>query len=106
VSSEQDPEETTSAERDAGPGEEDLRNRPEQKRSLPHGYSFSDRGLMWQNPDDLDKPAILIAGHFDVVAETRDTDGASWGVLLHWKDHDDRDHQFALPRSTLAGDGS
>jgi putative DNA primase/helicase len=76
------------------------------KPSLPHGYSFSDRGLMWSNPDDLDKPAILIAGHFDVVAETRDGEGASWGVLLHWKDHDGRDHQFALPRSTLAGDGS
>jgi putative DNA primase/helicase len=27
-------------------------------------------------------------------------------VLLHWKDHDSRDHQFALPRATLAGDGS
>jgi putative DNA primase/helicase len=86
--------------------EEHLGRRAEQKHKLPTGYSFSDRGLMYQNPDDLDKPAMLIAGHFDIVAETRDTDGASWGVLLHWKDHDDRDHQFALPRSTLAGDGS
>ncbi len=77
-----------------------------EKLALPHGYSFSDRGLMWQNPDDLDKPAILVAGHFDVVAETRDGDGANWGVLLHWKDHDGREHQFALPRATLAGDGS
>jgi putative DNA primase/helicase len=80
--------------------------KPATKLALPHGYSFSDRGLMWSSPDDLDKPAILIAGHFDIVAETRDTDGASWGVLLRWKDHDGRDHQFALPRSTLAGDGS
>jgi putative DNA primase/helicase len=86
--------------------EEHLGRRADQKHKLPVGYSFSDRGLMYQNPDDLDKPAMLIAGHFDIVAETRDTDGASWGVLLHWKDHDDRDHQFALPRSTLAGDGS
>ncbi|UPJ63521.1 DUF927 domain-containing protein [Bradyrhizobium sp. 191] len=84
--------------------ERHLLARAEQK--LPTGYSFSDRGLMWSNPDDLDKPAILIAGHFNVLAETRDADGASWGVLLHWKDHDGRDHQFALPRSTLAGDGS
>src|SRR5262249_4182944 len=37
---------------------------------------------------------------------TRDPDGASWGVLLHWKDHDGREHKFALPRATLAGDGS
>jgi putative DNA primase/helicase len=86
--------------------EEHIAGRAEPKKQLPPGYSFSDRGLMWQNPDDLDKPAVLIAGHFDVAAETRDGDGASWGVLLHWKDHDSRDHQFALPRSTLAGDGS
>jgi uncharacterized protein (DUF927 family) len=86
--------------------EQQVLERAEQKSSLPVGYSFSDRGLMWSNPDDLDKPAILVAGHFDVVAETRDPDGASWGVLLHWKDHDGRDHQFALPRATLAGDGS
>jgi putative DNA primase/helicase len=86
--------------------EQQILTRAERKLSLPHGYSFSDRGLMWSNPDDLDKPAILIAGHFGVVAETRDSDGVNWGVLLHWKDHDGRDHQFALPRTTLAGDGS
>lgn len=88
------------------PGEEHIEARANQKKHLPAGYSFSDRGLMWQNPDDLDKPAILIAGHFDIVAETRDGDGSNWGVLLRWKDHDDREHQFALPRATLAGDGS
>ena len=87
-------------------GEERLHRRAEQKSSLPPGYSFSDRGLMWSNLDDRDKPAVLVAGHFDVLAETRDGDGASWGVLLHWRDHDERDHRFALPRATLAGDGS
>jgi putative DNA primase/helicase len=89
-----------------GQDEEDLTGRVAQKLRLPHGYSFSNRGLMWADPDDPDKPAILIAGHIDIVAETRDADGTSWGVLLHWKDHDGRDHQLALPRSTLAGDGS
>jgi uncharacterized protein (DUF927 family) len=61
---------------------------------------------MHQNPDDLDKPAMLIAGHLDIVAETRDADGVNWGVLLRWKDHDGRDHQHALPRDSLAGDGA
>jgi uncharacterized protein (DUF927 family) len=102
---------TTEADADAkakheDPSEEHIAGRVEQKKPLPPGYSFSDRGLMWQDPDDLDKPAMLVAGCFDIVAETRDQEGASWGVLLHWKDHDGRDHQFALPRQTLAGDGS
>src|SRR5215831_1323270 len=61
---------------------------------------------MLGNEDKRDNHAVVVAGHFDIVAETRDPDGASWGVLLHWKDHDGRDHQFALPRATLAGDGS
>jgi putative DNA primase/helicase len=86
--------------------EEDLDDRAGQKLSMPHGFSFSDRGLMWSDSEDVDKPAILIAGHFEVVAETRDGDGASWGVLLRWTDNDGRDHRLALPRATLAGDGS
>ncbi|HWL04245.1 MAG TPA: DUF927 domain-containing protein [Xanthobacteraceae bacterium] len=73
---------------------------------LPYGYKFTDRGLMWLNLDDDEKPPIQIAGHFDVLAETRDSEGGSWGLLLHWKDHDGREHRYALPRAMLAGDGS
>lgn len=73
---------------------------------LPYGYKFSDRGLMWLSPDDDDKPPMQIAGHFDILAETRDGEGGSWGLLLHWKDHDGREHRYALPRAMLAGDGS
>jgi putative DNA primase/helicase len=76
------------------------------ENKLPYGYSFSNRGLMWKNPDDADKPAVLIAGHFNIPAMTRDSDGSSWGLLIHWRDDDGRDHQFALPREMLAGDGS
>jgi putative DNA primase/helicase len=49
---------------------------------------------------------MLISSKFTVVAETRDHEGTSWGVLLHWNDHDGRHHQLALPRSSLAGDGA
>lgn len=73
---------------------------------LPFGYKFTDRGLMWLNPDDDDKPPMQIAGHFDILAETRDGEGGSWGLLIHWKDHDGREHRYALPRAMLAGDGS
>ena len=74
--------------------------------TVPLGYKLTDQGLFWLDPaGDSDTPPMLVASAFDVVAETRDGDGTSWGVLLHWKDHDGRNHQYALPRASLAGDG-
>ena len=80
---------------------------PKDKRSeLPFGYRFRSDGLYWSDPDDDDKPDIKLSGAFDVLAETRDGDSSNWGVLMHWVDHDNREHRFALPRAMLAGDGS
>jgi hypothetical protein len=73
---------------------------------LPFNYFFTKRGLVWRDPIDAEKPELLLASRFDVLAETRDGDGCSWGVLLHWQDHDGRDHELALPRAMLAGDGT
>ena len=73
---------------------------------LPFGYRFKTDGLYWSDPDDDDKPDIKLSGAFDVLAETRDGDSSNWGVLMHWVDHDNREHRFALPRAMLAGDGS
>lgn len=73
---------------------------------LPTGYSMTDHGLVWRDPFDEEKPELLLAGSFQVLAETRDGDGKSWGVLLQWHDHDGRQHRLALPRSMLAGDGA
>jgi putative DNA primase/helicase len=72
---------------------------------LPYGYSFSNRGLMWKDPDNAESAAMHIAGCFDIEAMTRDSDGNSWGLLLRWKDPDGRDHRFPLARELLAGDG-
>jgi uncharacterized protein (DUF927 family) len=73
---------------------------------LPAGYTMTRRGLVWSDLDDEEKPQLLLAGPFDVIAETRDRDGTSWGVLLRWNDHDGREHQFAIHRAMLAGDGA
>jgi uncharacterized protein (DUF927 family) len=78
----------------------------DQPFKLPTGYRFRADGLYWSDPNDPDKPDLKLSGCFDVLAETRDGEGASWGLLLHWVDHDGRDHQFALPRAMLAGDGA
>lgn len=73
---------------------------------LPDGYAMTDRGLVWRDPSNDEKPELWLAGRFHVIAETRDGDGNSWGVLLEWLDHDGRQHRLALPRSSLAGDGA
>jgi putative DNA primase/helicase len=78
----------------------------EQKHKLPYGFSFSDRGLMFKDPEDAESKPLHIAGCFDVEAMTRDGDGNGWGLLLRWKDQDGRDHQYALAREHLAGDGA
>jgi putative DNA primase/helicase len=72
--------------------------------ALPFGYSFSKRGLVWR--DDGDDDELHISGPFEVMAETRDGEGTSWGVLLGWNDHDGRFHKQALARAMLAGDGA
>lgn len=72
---------------------------------LPPGYHFRQTGLYYRD-EDPEKPDLCLAGPFDVLALTRDVEGASWGLLLHWRDHDGRDHRLAIPRSTLAGDGT
>ena len=73
---------------------------------LPAGYAMTARGLLWRDPFDDEKPELLLASQFQVLAETRDGDGKSWGVLLEWLDHDGRRHRLPLPRATLAGDGA
>jgi putative DNA primase/helicase len=54
------------------------------EHKLPHGYGFTGRGLM-HNSNKPDEPSTHVAGCFDIVAMTRDGDGSSWGLLLHWK---------------------
>ncbi|MFI0846578.1 DUF927 domain-containing protein [Mesorhizobium sp. IMUNJ 23232] len=78
----------------------------EPKLEVPAGFKMRSSGLWWEDAADPDKPAICISGPFDIVAETRDADGGSWGVLLRWKDHDRRSHEWAMPRALLAGDGT
>lgn len=66
-------------------------------------FVMRERGLYHRDPDAGD---TLLSGPFEVVAETRDAGGGSWGVLLRWKDPDAREHEWAMPRAILAGDGT
>ena len=41
-----------------------------------------------------------------ILGYTRTGEGDNWGLLLAWKDKDEREHQYALPKSMLAGQRS
>ena len=72
---------------------------------FPAGFLMTANGLVWSDPSDLEGSKILVCGPFEVLAETRDNEGWSWGLLLRWKDRDGRAHEWAMPRSLLAADG-
>jgi putative DNA primase/helicase len=59
------------------------------------------KGLIWSEGDK----ELVVAGQFEVVAETQDSDDYNWGVLLRWKSSKGVVKDWAMPRSLLAGDG-
>jgi putative DNA primase/helicase len=71
------------------------------KPTFPANYAMTSAGLTYRVDDDV----RLIAGPFEVLAQTRDKHNQAWGVLLRWTDDDDKAHQLAVARSLLAGDG-
>lgn len=68
---------------------------------FPANFTMTSKGLVFQQDDDV----RLITGPFEVMAQTRDRFSQAWGVLLRWRDDDDEEHQLAIARSQLAGDG-
>ncbi len=68
-------------------------------------FFSTDEGIFFRDPDP-EKPPLLLCGPLQIVAETRDANGGAWGKLLRWRDRDGRQHEWAMPRETLAGDGA
>ena len=67
-------------------------------------FTMKPNGLYWRDPDG-DDAELFLSGPFQILAETRDLEGSSWGLLLQWKDRDNRTNTWAMPKSLLAGDG-
>jgi putative DNA primase/helicase len=74
------------------------------KMKMTSDYRQKPDGI-WYVPKGEGSVSIRICGSLEVVAQTRDDAGASWGRLLEWPDGDARQHQWAMPMSMLAGDG-
>ena len=83
--------------------------RPEPvKDVLPNGFSLRLSGAMpglyhievRENGEPIE---TWLCGPIDVLGLTRDRESKAWGILLHWKDADGVDHQWAMPLSLLAG---
>src|ERR1035438_8253399 len=68
-------------------------------------FRLTNEAVIYVDPDP-DREPLTICGRLDVVALTRDAQGNGWGRLLRWADSQGRVHEWAMPMSLLAGDGS
>ncbi|WP_431305323.1 DUF927 domain-containing protein [Sediminicoccus sp. BL-A-41-H5] len=77
--------------------------------SLPRPFHMRDSGVWWQaeatEGGREPPPPVHVCGPLRVVAATNNGSGQAWGALLEWEDADGRQHQWAMPRAMLAGDG-
>jgi putative DNA primase/helicase len=83
--------------------------KPARAADLPCSYTRDAKGIWFKPPSDDDaggSAPIFVSGPFDVLAETKDDQGASWGLLLRWHDRDQQPHQWAMPCKLLHADGN
>jgi hypothetical protein len=77
--------------------------RPE-KSKWPPGFKMTPAGLRWSDPDSQNK--VFVCGPLEVLAATCDSRNCGWGVLIAWQDPKGTRHEWAIPKSLLAGDGA
>ena len=68
-------------------------------------YRMLSTGLFWKPQDSDDSSPMFLCGPFEILAESRDVYGYSWGLLAQWKDHDGHVKKWAMPKTLLKGDG-
>ena len=75
---------------------------------LPRPFFVNHSGVWYRPAPDGNnaKSPIWICAPFQVIAETADETGGSWGLLLAWRDRDSRAHQWAMPRKLLHAPGN
>jgi putative DNA primase/helicase len=71
----------------------------------PFGFEMRADGL-YKLPLSQEAVAVRIAGHFDVLAESRSEGNEDWGLLLAWRDRDQAAHLYLMPRAHVAGEAN
>ena len=91
------------AQKKAHRGDRDPRHADSRAGRFEPRFQLSDDALEYLDPEG---ELIKICGRLEVVARTRDVRGDGWGRWLKFMDGEGRVHQWAMPMSLLAGDGS
>lgn len=77
---------------------------------LPPNFVFKDTGLYYDQAEaleeDLPTERVFISAPFEVVGEANDGTGMAWGLVIRWKDRDDRQHQWSVPKRLVHADGN
>lgn len=66
-------------------------------------FSLNANGVFYHSPDSSDPVYVCAPLHIEM--QTRDENGASWGLLLRFSDRDGREKLQNIPRELLAADG-
>ncbi|WP_439597969.1 DUF927 domain-containing protein [Falsiroseomonas sp.] len=77
---------------------------------LPPNFVFREAGLFYDQAaaldEDLPQERIFITAPFEVVGEANDGTGMDWGLVIRWRDRDEREHQWSVPKRLIHADGS
>ena len=76
---------------------------------FPPNYEMTPAGLFYTpqaKKDAAPGPSTFVAAPFQVIGETRSDTGDGWGLLLQWRDRENRDHQWAIPRKMIHRPGN
>lgn len=87
--------------------EDALKGEPANNCPMPHGYFIvpynkRNSGLYYhkENADGTGED-IRLGPILEVLGATRDKDGNDWGLMLQWKDADNKEHTWAMPDTFL-----
>ena len=76
---------------------------------LPPNFRLDAKGLWWEGEYDAEgepKPDFFICAPFEVVGEANDGTGTNWGLVIRWRDRDERQHQWSVPKRLIHSDGN